>query len=133
MNLQQRDWTAVRQAMNRGELDAYLANWYADYPDGENFLYPLFYSGMAGAGGNAAYYKSAGFDSLITTARRTLDNAERIDLYQRADSLVQADAPWIFTVHPVDADLIQPWVEGYEIAPVFYENKWLGVSLEGKE
>jgi peptide/nickel transport system substrate-binding protein/oligopeptide transport system substrate-binding protein len=133
MNLQQRDWTAVRQAMNRGELDAYLANWYADYPDGENFLYPLFYSGMAGAGGNAAYYKSAEFDSLITTARRTLDNAERIDLYQRADSLVQADAPWIFTVHPVDADLIQPWVEGYEIAPVFYENKWLGVSLEGKE
>lgn len=130
MNLQQRDWTAVRQAMNRGELDAYLSNWYADYPDGENFLYPLFYSGMAGAGGNAAYYKSAAFDSLISRARRTLDEDGRVRLYQAADSLVQADAPWIFTVHPIDADLVQPWVEGYEIAPVFYENKWLEVSLD---
>jgi len=129
MNLQQRDWTAVRQAMQRGELDAYLANWYADYPDGENFLYPLFYSEMAGAGGNAAFYASATFDSLITAARRTLDDEERIRMYQRADSIVQADAPWIFTVHPVDADLVQSWVEGYEIAAVFYENKLLDVRF----
>ncbi|MGH7549528.1 MAG: ABC transporter substrate-binding protein, partial [Gemmatimonadota bacterium] len=104
MNLQQRDWTAVRQAMQQGELDAYLANWYADYPDAENFLYPLFYSGMAGAGGNAAFYSSAVVDSLILQARRTLDDDERIAMYARADSLIQADAPWIFTVHPVDAD-----------------------------
>ena len=131
MNLQQRDWTAVRQAMSRGELDAYLVNWYADYPDGENFLYPLFHSSMAGGGSNAAYYRSAVFDSLITTARATLDEDDRVALYARADSVVQADAPWIFTVHPVDADLVQPWVEGYEIAPVFYENKWLEITLAG--
>jgi hypothetical protein len=29
----------------------------------------------------------------------------------------------------VDADLVQPWVEGYVIASVFYDNKWLGVPL----
>ncbi|HKY60601.1 MAG TPA: ABC transporter substrate-binding protein [Gemmatimonadota bacterium] len=133
MNLQQRDWTAVRQAMDRGELDAYLANWYADYPDAENFLYPLFYSGMAGAGGNAAFYSNAEVDSLILQARRTLDDGERIAMYARADSLIQADAPWIFTVHPVDADIVQPWIEGYEIPRVFYANKWLEVGLRGGE
>jgi len=133
MNLQQRDWTAVRQAMDKGELDAYLANWYADYPDAENFLYPLFYSGMAGAGGNAAFYSSAAVDSLILQARRTLDDEERIGMYARADSLIQADAPWIFTVHPVDADIVQPWLEGYEMPRVFYANKWLDVGLRGGE
>jgi peptide/nickel transport system substrate-binding protein/oligopeptide transport system substrate-binding protein len=133
MNLQQRDWTAVRQAMDQGELDAYLANWYADYPDAENFLYPLFYSGMAGAGGNAAFYSSAAVDSLILQARRTLDDEERIAMYARADSLIQVDAPWIFTVHPVDADIVQPWIEGYEIPRVFYANKWLDVGLRGGE
>ncbi|MGH7588958.1 MAG: ABC transporter substrate-binding protein [Gemmatimonadota bacterium] len=133
MNLQQRDWTAVRQAMQQGELDAYLANWYADYPDAENFLYPLFYSGMAGAGGNAAFYSSADVDSLILQARRTLDDDTRIAMYARADSLIQADAPWIFTVHPVDADIVQPWIEGYEIPRVFYANKWLDVGLRGGE
>jgi peptide/nickel transport system substrate-binding protein/oligopeptide transport system substrate-binding protein len=133
MNLQQRDWTAVRQAMDQGELDAYLANWYADYPDAENFLYPLFYSGMAGAGGNAAFYSSPAVDSLILQARRTLDDDARIAMYARADSLIQADAPWIFTVHPVDADIVQPWIEGYEIPRVFYANKWLEVGLRGGE
>ncbi|HUF89797.1 MAG TPA: ABC transporter substrate-binding protein [Gemmatimonadota bacterium] len=131
MNLRQRDWTAVRQAMQRGELDAYLANWYADYPDAENFLYPLFYSEMAGAGGNAAFYSNATVDSLILTARRTLDDDARIDMYERADSLIFASAPWIFTVHPIDYDLVQPWVEGYESPQVFYEQKWLDVSLAG--
>lgn len=129
MNLQQRDWTAVRQAMQRGELDGYLANWYADYPDAENFLYPLFYSEMAGAGGNAAFYSDATVDSLILTARRTLDDEARIAMYSRADSLIRAGAPWIFTVHPIDYDIVQPWVEGYEIKQVFYEQKWLDVSL----
>lgn len=132
MNLQQRDWTAVRQAMQQGELDAYLSNWYADYPDAENFLYPLFYSEMAGAGGNAAFYENAVVDSIILTARRTLDDDERIAMYARADSLIFADAPWIFTVHPVDADLVQPWVEGYEIPAVFYGNKWVDVGLSGE-
>ena len=129
MNLRQRDWTAVRQAMQRGELDAYLANWYADYPDAENFLYPLFYSEMAGAGGNAAFYANATVDSLILTSRRTLDDKARFAMYARADSLIFADAPWIFTVHPIDYDMVQPWVDGYEMAQVFYEQKWLEVSL----
>lgn len=133
MNLQQRDWTAVRQAMQQGELDAYLANWYADYPDAENFLYPLFYSEMAGAGGNAAFYSNATVDSLILAARRTLDDEERIRMYARADSLIFAGAPWIFTVHLIDVDLVQPWVEGYEIPQVFYGNKWVDVRLAGGE
>ena len=81
MNLRQRDWTAVRQAMQRGELDAYLANWYADYPDAENFLYPLFYSEMAVPAGNAAFYSNAEVDSLILTGRRTLDEGSRVAMY----------------------------------------------------
>lgn len=132
MNLRQRDWTAVRQAMQRGELDGYLANWYADYPDAENFLYPLFFSEMAGAGGNAAFYENATVDSLILAARSTLDETARTSMYARADSLIWADAPWIFTVHPIDYDLVQPWVEGYDIRPVFYEEKWLEVSLRAE-
>jgi peptide/nickel transport system substrate-binding protein/oligopeptide transport system substrate-binding protein len=132
MNLRQRDWTAVRQAMQRGELDAYLANWYADYPDAENFLYPLFYSEMAGAGGNAAFYSDATVDSLILSARRTLDDEARIAMYARADSLIFAGVPWIFTVHPIDYDMVQQWVEGYENPQVFYEQKWLDVSLKAE-
>ncbi|MDX1623057.1 MAG: ABC transporter substrate-binding protein [Gemmatimonadota bacterium] len=133
MNLRQRDWTAVRQSVNRGELDAYLLNWFADYPDAENFLYPLFFSELAGAGGNAAFYSDATVDSLIVEARRSLDEEERTALYEEIDRRIFEDAPWIFVFHPIDYDLVQPWVEGYEIPQVFYGTKWMEVSLEGGE
>ena len=84
---------------------------------------------MAGAGGNAAFYSNATVDSLILTARGTLDDDTRNAMYARADSLIFADAPLIFTVHPIDYDMVQPWVEGYENPQVFYEQKWLEVSL----
>jgi hypothetical protein len=53
-------------------------------------------------------------------------------MYERADSLIFADAPWIFTVHPIDYDMVQSWVEGYEMKRVFYEEKWLDVSLRSE-
>ena len=89
----------------------------------------MFYSELAGAGGNAAFYSRAADDSLILTARRTLDEESRVAMYARADSLIFADAPWIFTIHPIDYDLVQPWVQGYANPQVFYEQKWLEVSL----
>lgn len=133
MNLQQRDWTAVRQSVNQGELDAYLLNWFADYPDAENFLYPLFHGDLAGAGGNASFYRSATVDSLLDEARATLDDDRRVELYREADRRIFEDAPWIFTVHPIDYDMVQSWVRGYEIPQVFYGEKWTGVSLVGGE
>jgi hypothetical protein len=33
----------------------------------------------------------------------------------------------------VDADIVQPWIEEYEIPRVFYANKWLDVGLRGGE
>ena len=36
----QLDWSAYKQALNRGEADAFWLSWWADYPDPENFFHP---------------------------------------------------------------------------------------------
>src|SRR5256885_15316173 len=73
----ERDASSQREAARKGETDMVVLDWWADYPDADNFLYPLFYSGSAGPGGNYAFYADAGTDSLILAARRTTDEAAR--------------------------------------------------------
>ena len=83
-----RDWGMLKQAINSGEPDAYYMTWYADYPDGENFLFPTFHSINWGGGGNRARYKNPRVDALIERARGTLDEEERGRLYRQIDELV---------------------------------------------
>src|SRR5207244_720040 len=74
-----------REAARKGETDMVVLDWWADYPDADNFLYPLFYSGSFGPGGNYAFYADAAADSLILRARRTTDDAARTALYREID------------------------------------------------
>ena len=40
----QRESAAAREAARKGKTDLFVKDWYADYPDAENFLYPLLLS-----------------------------------------------------------------------------------------
>ncbi|MGH7594203.1 MAG: ABC transporter substrate-binding protein, partial [Gemmatimonadales bacterium] len=60
----ERDAAAARAAARQGEADLFLSDWFADYPDGENFTFPLFYSGNAGTGGNYAFLNEPSLDTL---------------------------------------------------------------------
>src|SRR6059036_2964182 len=65
VELVERDASSQREAGRKGEADMVVLDWWADYPDADNFLYPLFYSGNFGPGGNYAFYSDPVSDSLI--------------------------------------------------------------------
>src|SRR5206468_1327788 len=89
----QRDASSVREAARNGQIDLFMKDWWADYPDPDAFLYPLLHSASKGVGGNVSFYASKPFDSLVTLARHTQDDAERLRLSRQADSVAFADAP----------------------------------------
>jgi len=66
--LVRREWSAFKEAVSAGRVDAFYLDWFADYPDAENFLYPLFHSRNAGGGGNRSFFADATVDSLIEVA-----------------------------------------------------------------
>ena len=72
----QRESAAARGAARKGQTDMILKDWYADYPDAEDFLYPLLHSANRGAGGNVSFYSNPVFDSIVTTSRHELDEDE---------------------------------------------------------
>ena len=127
MEIVVRDASAQREAARKGEADLAILDWWADYPDGDNFLYPLFHSGSAGPGGNYAFYADAGVDSLLLAARRTTDDGARTALYRAIDERVHRDAPWIYLWFPVDLWAVQAGIEGWELPVIFSGQRWTGV------
>ncbi|HET7025973.1 MAG TPA: ABC transporter substrate-binding protein [Gemmatimonadales bacterium] len=120
----ERDASTARAASMHGNADLFLTDWYADYPDAEDFNFPLFHSSNAGAGGNRAFLADSALDRMITRARETPDSAERVGLDRQIDARVFALAPWIFLWAPVDLWARQPYLHGWRIPAIFTGQRW---------
>ncbi|HEY2067664.1 MAG TPA: ABC transporter substrate-binding protein [Gemmatimonadaceae bacterium] len=124
----QRESAAAREAARKGQTDLFVKDWYADYPDAENFLYPLLHSANKGVGGNVSFYQNAQFDSLVSTARREQNEAKRIALYRQADELAFREAPMVFLYFYNQLYAIQPWVKGFTPPVIFNGQPWTTVT-----
>jgi peptide/nickel transport system substrate-binding protein/oligopeptide transport system substrate-binding protein len=130
--LVQREAAAMRAAARNGETDLVLKDWYADYPDAENFLYPLLHSANRGQGGaNVSFYANPRFDSLVNRARAEPDEGRRIGLYREADSLAFAEAPMVFLFFYNELFAVQPWIQGFRVPVIFNGQRWTDVSIAG--
>ena len=127
--LTQLDWSAFKQAVNNGEADAFWLSWWADYPDPENFLLPLFHSASAGSAGNRTRCDDPELDKLIETAQRTVDERKRYRLYRQAENRVRENAPWVFMWHRTDFQVVQPWVTGFRIYPIYSIDKGMDIGV----
>jgi peptide/nickel transport system substrate-binding protein/oligopeptide transport system substrate-binding protein len=126
----QRESAAARGAARKGQTDMILKDWYADYPDAEDFLYPLLHSANKGAGGNVSFYSNPVFDSVVTASRRELDESKRNELYRQADSIAFIDAPMVFLYFYNDLYAVQPWLKHFVPPVIFNGQRWTAVTLD---
>lgn len=129
-SIRQLDWSAFKQAVNVGEPDAFWLSWWADYPDPENFLFPLFHSASVGPAGNRTRCIDPELDRLIERAQRTVDEKKRYALYRTAEDRITENAPWVFMWHRADYHVIQPWVENFRIYPIYSIDKGMDLSVK---
>ncbi len=125
----QLDWSAFKHAVNEGEPDALWLSWWADYPDPENFLFPLFHSSSVGPSGNRTRLIDKDLDRIIELAQRTTNEAKRRQLYQEAEDRIVQNAPWVFMWHRADYFVIQPWVKNFKIYPIYSIDKRVDITL----
>ena len=74
-------------------------------------------------------------DKLLDEAAPLTDRAQRYALYNRAEKLVVADAPWVFLYNPVAYMIRQSWVNGYVLNPMRptrLERVWLSPHDSGR-
>jgi oligopeptide transport system substrate-binding protein len=120
---------AIRQPHN---VELFLSGWEADFPDPENFLGVLL-SKQQWGGNNDTFYSNPRVDELLAEAAPMTDLKKRYKLYDQAEKIVVADAPWVFLFHPVSYVIRQPWVHGVVLNPMRptrFERVWLSPHRE---
>lgn len=129
VTLVQRDASSMREAARAGQTDMALKDWFADYPDAENFLYPLLHTANRGVGGNVSFYSNAQFDALVTASHREQDEAKRVELYRQADQLAFSDAPMIYLFFYKELYAVQPWITNFRVPTIFTGQRWTDVQI----
>ncbi|HVS31577.1 MAG TPA: ABC transporter substrate-binding protein [Thermoanaerobaculia bacterium] len=110
-----------------GHGNLFLGNWYADFPDPDNFFFIFFHSLSTSIPG--LYFHSAEVDRKIEHARRTNDIEGRASTYRELDAMVVRDAPVVPLFHERLFVLHRPNVRGVRTSlvppPVRYQEIWV--------
>ena len=100
------------QAMNAGQVAFFPWAWSAAYPDGLYFLRDVWYGPSPY---NRSRWRNETFDALIERASRTPGDAERLELYHRAERVLLDDWGTCPTVVEMHVALVKPDLEGVSL------------------
>jgi len=105
------DYNRFREKMTTGATQLFSLGWNADYPDPENFLFLLYgpQGKVAHKGENAVNYANPEFDRLFDQMKNIPNSPERLAIIEQMLTIVQRDAPWIFSFHPKSFSLQHGW------------------------
>jgi methyl-accepting chemotaxis protein/ABC-type transport system substrate-binding protein len=119
------DAAAARSQRGHGAI--YCANWYADFPDSDNFFYIFFHSEATSIRGG--FYNRPEIDAQIIEARRSNDAEARATIYRSLNQMVVREAPLLPLFHERLFVLHKPEVRGVRTSlvppPVRYHDVWV--------
>ena len=111
---------------HRGHGQLYCANWYADFPDSDNFFYIFFHTGATSIRG--LYFHSNDIDARIIEARRSNDVEHRSSIYRGLNEMVMKEAALVPLFHERLFVLHKPEIRGVRTSlvppPVRYHEVW---------
>ncbi|MDI3270045.1 MAG: ABC transporter substrate-binding protein [Bacillota bacterium] len=81
-----RDRSAYFEARAKGEIPGYQGNWWADFPDPDNYLWTFFHSSSSQR--YSSNYQNPEVDALLEAALVSSDPKERARLYQQVEDIV---------------------------------------------
>ena len=110
----------------RGHGQLYCANWYADFPDSDNFFYIFFHTDATSIRG--LYFHRPEVDAKIIEARRSNDSERRAAIYRGLNEMVVKEAPLAPLFHERLFVLHKPEIRGVRTSlvppPVRYNDVW---------
>ena len=122
------DWNVFKTAVRAGRPDLYYLDWFADYPDGENFLFPLFHSSESMTKRNR--YRNPEVDDLIERIQLLQNSSQRDSLIERTNRVIFNEAPWVFLWHGQTNVVTQLKITGYVPKLIFNSERYADIIRE---
>lgn len=115
------DKAAFREARSKGSIPANYGNWFADYPDPDNYLYTYFHSSQSK--GMSVNYNNPDVDKVLDEARGIADQAKRQKMYQDVENkLIFEEFAIIPLLHQTGYTVVQKNVHGIKGHPTEVES-----------
>lgn len=111
VKLQNQEWKTYIDSRNTGNFDVIRASWVGDYNEPSTFLSLL----TSTHSGNIARFNSPAYDKVLTQASREVTDEARNKDYNRAERIIQEQAPIAPIYQYTNGRLIKPWLKGYPI------------------
>lgn len=108
-----------------------VKTWYADFPDPDNFLRPLFHSDGAL---NEFGYSNSKVDQLLDQVWSETSYSKRNELYHHIEEIILRDSPIIPTDYGRLRYLLRPNVRGFTLTPLgspYLQMKNIWLAQEG--
>ena len=103
------EWGVYLSSQHKLDYEVCRAAWVADYPDPNTFL-DMF---VTGGGHNNTGWSNARYDELIKAAALEPDPAQRMQLFQEAETILLDELPIIPIYFYVSKNLVSPRVKGF--------------------
>lgn len=88
------EWPVMLEALNKKDFDAITLAWTSGI---ETDIFQMFHGSQAKTNGdNFINYKNPELDKLIDQARATVDESQRMPLWQQAEQIMYEDQPYTF-------------------------------------
>ena len=115
VEFEQVDSAAWSDMKKNGGVDCGISNWYVDYSDPESMLYP-----MTKTDTNSSFWHNAEFDKLMDEGIATTDEAERQEIYKKAEHIMTRE-DWATTplYNETKFYLLNPSITGFEMDATF--------------
>lgn len=102
------------QSVREGEVGVFRLGWQADAPSPGNYLFPMFHAQQVGQD-NLSRYDVPEVSQLLATARGTVEQQDRRELWQAAERRILADAPVAPVFFYRHARVVRPEVVGLHL------------------
>ncbi|WP_105645424.1 oligopeptide ABC transporter substrate-binding protein OppA [Cronobacter malonaticus] len=109
VKLENLEWKTFLDTRHQGNFDVARAGWCADYNEPTSFLNTM----LSNSSNNTSHYKSDAFDKVMQQTLQVSDEAQRSELYNKAEQQLDKDSVIVPVYYYVNARLVKPWVGGY--------------------
>jgi ABC-type transport system substrate-binding protein len=126
------DWSQFEEYLKSDSLQIYRYAWFADIPDPDSFLQPLFASDSKV---NYMRYNDKAIDEILKRGRGVSEPIERAKLYRQMEEMVAAFRPLVPLFYLSVDRVYQPYTRGIEVSAlgeqaISYHRVWLATSSE---
>lgn len=107
------DWKEFSTYRRSDSVQIYRAAWFADMPDPDSFLQPLFASESPV---NYMRFRDKDVDTMLQAARSIIDPVKRAEMYQQIEEAILASTPMIPLFYLSVDRVYQPFVRDIQVS-----------------